>query len=197
MGRVSKAAAAQHREEVVEAASRLFRERGVQAVGLSDVMAAVGLTSGGFYKQFESKQALAAEATTRAFTLTNAIVEEVSDRHPGRPDEALQDLLATYLSTDNRDAPADGCAATALAAEASHEPLDSQVRTAYADGLSGFIDLLTGFTRGEGTRSERIAIVCTLVGALSLARATAGTPLSDEILQSARAHLAPEVAQSR
>ncbi|MEV4319494.1 TetR family transcriptional regulator [Actinocrispum sp. NPDC049592] len=192
MGRVSKAAAAQHREQVVEAASRLFRERGVQAVGLSDVMAAVGLTPGGFYKQFESKQALAAEATSRAFALTNAVLEEVSGRHPGRPDEALQELLVTYLSTDNRDNRADGCAATALAAESSHEPLDSQVRTAYADGLAGFIDLLTGFTPGETTRSERIAMACTLVGALSLARAAAGTPLSDEILHSARAHLTPK-----
>ncbi|RJQ77723.1 TetR family transcriptional regulator [Pseudonocardiaceae bacterium YIM PH 21723] len=192
MGRVSKAEAAQHREQVVDAASRLFRERGVQGVGLSDVMAAVGLTPGGFYKRFGSKQDLAAEATTRAFALANAVIEQVSARHPGRPDEALRELVAAYLSAESRDCPAEGCAATALAAEAAREPADGQVRAAYVEGIGGFIESLTGFTGAEATRADRITIMCTLVGALSLARATAGDPLSDEILRAVREHLTPD-----
>ncbi|HJP78812.1 MAG TPA: TetR/AcrR family transcriptional regulator [Pseudonocardiaceae bacterium] len=196
MARVSKEQAAQHRAEAVDAASRLFRDRGSNEVGLSEVMAAIGLTQGGFYKQFSSKQALAAEATDRAFELANADIEEATEQHPDDPVEALRAFVADYLSAHKRDERADGCAATALSADATHDEADGPIRAAYTRGVAGFIDALIPFTESGDDRAQRIATVCTLVGALTLSRATAGNPLSEEILAAARDHLIPPESTS-
>ncbi|HEX4223102.1 MAG TPA: TetR family transcriptional regulator [Pseudonocardiaceae bacterium] len=191
MARASREQAAQHRADVVDAASRLFRDRGLREVGLSEVMTEVGLTQGGFYKQFASKQALAAEATSRAFELKNADLDWVAAQHPDDPSAAMRDLVASYLSPGSRDDRADGCAATALSGDATHDEPDGSVRAAYTRGLDGFVAALSSFTESDDDRAERIATVCTLVGALTLSRAAAGSPLSDEILAAVRDHLSP------
>jgi TetR/AcrR family transcriptional repressor of nem operon len=181
---------------VVDAASRLFRDRGLHEVGLADVMTAVGLTQGGFYKQFTSKQALAAEATSRSFVLKNAEVDWVAEQHPGDPSAALRELIANYLSPESRDDRADGCAATALSGDATRDDPDGPVRAAYTEGLDGFVEALIPFGGPGADRAERIVTVCTLVGALTLSRATAGSPLSDEILAAVRDHLTPTQSTS-
>jgi TetR/AcrR family transcriptional regulator, transcriptional repressor for nem operon len=189
MSRVTRAEAARHREQVVAAASRLFRERGVDSVSLAELMARVGLTHGGFYRQFASKEALAAEATTAAFDEWSAIMRQVAERNAKAPVRRWRELVDTYLSAQHRDGPASGCPVTALGGEVAREAPDSPVRAAYATGVQASMDVLGRFGGRASTRDEQIVTLCTLVGALTLARATAGDPLSDEILRAAKAHL--------
>lgn len=196
MARASKEQAAQHRADVVDAASRLFRERGLHEVGLAEVMTAVGLTQGGFYKQFSSKQALAAEATDRAFELTNARLQSIAADHTADPAAGLRAFVTSYLSTDSRDDRADGCAATALSGDATRDDLDGPVRAAYTRGIEKFVEALVPFSDTGTSRADRIATVCTLIGALTVARATAGDPLSDEVLAAVLHRLTPQVSTS-
>ena len=189
MARASKEQAAQHRADVVDAASRLFRERGLSEVGLAEVMTAVGLTQGGFYKQFSSKQALAAEATDRSFELANELADTIAADQPDDPVAALGAFVAHYLSAASRDDRANGCAATALSGDATHDEQDGPVRAAYTRGIEAFVEAMVPFTGPDSDRADRIVTVCTLVGALTAARATAGSPLSDEILAAVRDHL--------
>jgi TetR/AcrR family transcriptional regulator, transcriptional repressor for nem operon len=171
MGRVSQAQARENRDHIVRAAARLFRERGIAGVSVADVTAAAGLTHGGFYKHFASKEALVAEAVGRA-------VDDQIARLDGYPDRAA--LLTAYLSPAHRDSPGDGCPTAGFGGDLAREDPAHPARRAYADGLRAYADRLDG----------DLAAVSTLVGALLLARATAGTPLSDELLEAAAARLA-------
>ncbi|MFI5890264.1 TetR/AcrR family transcriptional regulator [Actinoplanes sp. NPDC051513] len=170
MGRVSQAQAQENRKRIIETAARLFRERGVAGVSVADVMAEVGLTHGGFYKQFASKEALVAEAVGQAFG-------ELTDRL-GTVDR--ENFVRTYLSAEHRDRPGDGCPAAGFGGDLSHEQPGAAV-DAYAKGL----DL---YARELGS----LADVATLVGAMVLARATAGTEVSGRVLQAARERLLSE-----
>ena len=161
MGRVSQAQALENRRHVVETAARLFRERGVQGVSVTDLMAEAGLTHGGFYKQFASKDALVGEAVAEAFGAVDADPAGFVDR---------------YLSPAHRDDPGGGCPAAGFGTDVAHEPPDSTAREAYAKGIAGYADLFDG----------DLAAVSMLVGAIILARATVGTELSDQILTAAR-----------
>src|SRR3954469_979688 len=111
MGRVSQAQAQENRRTVVRTAARLFRERGVDGVSVADVMAEVGLTHGGFYKQFASKEALVAEAVGQAFT-------ELSE---SLKDQDRDDFVRGYLSPAHRDNPGPGCPAAGFAGDLAHE----------------------------------------------------------------------------
>lgn len=196
MARASKEQAARHRADAVDAASRLFRDRGLNEVGVAEVMTAVGLTQGGFYKQFPSKQALAAEATDRAFELAGRHVQSFAADHADDHNAALRAFVADYLSVANRDNRADGCAATALSGDATRDEPDGPVRAAYTRGIEGFIEHMAAFSAAGTGRDERIVTVCTLIGALTVARATTGSPLSDEVLAAVRHHLTNQKSTS-
>ncbi|WP_405009928.1 TetR/AcrR family transcriptional regulator [Kitasatospora sp. NBC_01539] len=179
MGRVSQAQARDNRRRVVETASRLFREQGTR-VSLADLMKASGLTHGGFYKQFASKEALVDEATAHAFAELTRHHKDGLDRYAGQRDAAQRTLIDTYLSTEHRDSAADGCPAAALATDMARDGGDSEARHVYTRGVSDFADWLTTEDQDGITR------LCTMVGALVLSRATKGSPLSEEILTTAR-----------
>jgi TetR/AcrR family transcriptional repressor of nem operon len=183
MGRVSQAQAQENRRNVVRIAARLFRERGIDGVSVADVMAAAGLTHGGFYKQFASKEALVTEAVGQAFA-------EQAERlggyraHDGEQ-AARAAFLADYLSAEHRDNPGPGCPTAGFGGDLARENPDNPAKIPYARG----VDL---YSRWLGSESEPdLVAVSTLVGALVLARATAGTDLSDQILAAARAALLP------
>ncbi|WP_405386621.1 TetR/AcrR family transcriptional regulator [Streptomyces sp. NBC_01102] len=182
MGRVSQAQAEENRRRVVETASRLFREQGTH-VSVADLMKASGLTHGGFYKQFASKEALIDEATTHAFDELTQLHEGGLERHAGRRDAARRELMDTYLSVEHRDGAADGCPVAALVTDMAREPGDREARRVYAEGVGDFAEWLAN----DG--QDGIARLCTMVGALVLARATEGYPISEEILTGARAAL--------
>ena len=185
MGRATQAQAQQNRQQVVAAAARLFRERGVQAVSVAELMAAAGLTHGGFYKHFPSKEALVGEATGQAF-------RELGDRlgatEQAQPGEARDALIDYYLSPEHRDDAGHGCPTAGLAADVAREPADSPARVPYASGVEGFAQWL-----GDDG-DEDLVTLSTMVGALLLARATAGTEVSDRILAAARASLSGPTA---
>ncbi|WP_203948403.1 TetR/AcrR family transcriptional regulator [Planotetraspora thailandica] len=189
MSRVSQAQALENRASAVAEAARLFRERGVQGVSVADVMKAIGLTPGGFYKQFGSKEALVAEATIRAFEERGAYLAGLSEAHPDAT-TARKALLDEYLSPDHRDDPGTGCAAAGLAGDiAKTDDDDMGPRGTYADGVREFADWLSDTDREDG-----LAATATLVGAILLARATAGTDLSEDILAAARRSLEAQLS---
>jgi TetR/AcrR family transcriptional regulator, transcriptional repressor for nem operon len=192
MPRASKQQTQQHRLAITDASARLMRERGIHGVTVSDLMAAAGLTHGGFYRHFESKETLAGEACARAFAES---VQRWQQRVAAGPDRrsALLALTDGYLSARSRDTPGVSCPTTALACDVAREPAGSPLRAAFVAGTRQLVDVLASLQNGDGEmadRGEAMAQFATMVGALILARATAGDALSDELLSAAREKLA-------
>ncbi len=185
--RVSREQAALNRDRIIDAAGALFRAKGFGGVGVADIMKAADLTHGGFYGHFTSKDDLVAQASKRAMARAATNWERVVADAPDTPFAAL---LKHYLSERHRDDPGKGCVFAALAADASRS--GKVVRSAFAEGLESLIDILTDAIpdRSKAARRRKaVAAMAALVGALGLARATEGTPLSDEILDAARREL--------
>jgi TetR/AcrR family transcriptional repressor of nem operon len=189
MPRVSKAQAAQNRSTIVEASARLFRERGIDGVSVADLMADAGLTHGGFYGHFESKEALAAEACTYAFTQTRERRHETLAAAKAGSDK-LGLHADRYLSAGNVGAPGQGCPAVGLAADVARLPADAPARASYAAGLEDMLTDLMKMGDGQLSREQALVRLATLVGAVTLARGTAGLPLSDDVLKAVRTALA-------
>jgi TetR/AcrR family transcriptional regulator, transcriptional repressor for nem operon len=194
--RLTKEKVAENKARVIATAARLFRERGFEGVGVADLMHAAGLTPGGFYNHFESKDALTAETCAWIFEKTVAMMEDMAgiEDDAARAD-AIADYKRRYLSEKARDAPAARCPMVALSTDVSRQP--GPVRRIYAAGLRGYLDAFAralggrGAVRRKAKRQEAIATLAMLAGALSLARsvAEADPELSDEILAAAAARL--------
>ncbi|GAA3080362.1 TetR/AcrR family transcriptional regulator [Streptosporangium carneum] len=182
MGRESQAQAQQNRERVVDTASRLFREQGTE-VSVADLMKAAGLTHGGFYKQFASKGALIGEATAHAFDEHTRLRATALERHAGDHDAAQRAFIDAYLSTGHRDNAADGCPVAGLAVDIARGHGDAEARRVFTEQVG---DTAAWLATAD---QDGIARLCTMVGALVLARATTGSPLSEDILAAARAVL--------
>ncbi len=176
--RVTREKAAENRERIIDAASQLFRENGFDGVGIDAIMQEAGLTHGGFYGHFASKDDLAAQALTHAL--------QRGDERQSRCAN-LRDLVADYLSPRHRDRCAKGCAVAALGADLARQgPSVRHVLTAHVrarlDGLSRLITSGSTNTR----RKRAIATLAALIGAMTLARAVDDPALSDEILAATR-----------
>jgi TetR/AcrR family transcriptional regulator, transcriptional repressor for nem operon len=189
MPRVSRAEAEKNRAAIERASSRLFRERGLRA-SLDDVMAAAGLTHGGFYGHFQSKDDLASAACADAFAESverwHGRIENASDRTA-----AHAALIERYLTPQNRDSAGTACPLAALATDVAREREDKPVRHKFREGLERLTGLLTRVQPGrtQRARERALAEISTLVGAMILARATSGSPLSDELMRAARRSL--------
>ena len=199
MPRVSRAEAESHREQITEASSRLFRERGIKGVSVADLMGAAGLTHGGFYGHFESKDALAGVAVARAFEQS---AERWHKRVASKPDDAARRALLVdrFLTPQSLRDVGMGCPSVSLATDVAREPAAAPIRTAYLDGLESLVQILSSVEEGadsDAKRSAALADFATLAGALMLARATEGAPLSAEILAAARARLTPAPARNK
>ncbi|MBO1332773.1 TetR/AcrR family transcriptional regulator [Streptomyces sp. VRA16 Mangrove soil] len=190
MGRVSREQAEENRRRVVETASRLFREQGTH-VSVAELMKAAGLTHGGFYKQFASKEALVDEATAHAFGELARRYEAAAEQGTGGRNPARRAFVDAYLSVEHRDDAGAGCPVAGLAADIAREAGGSEARRVYTDGVRAFADRLATDDQ------DGVASLCTLLGALVLARATQGDPLSEEILATARAALNEEAGERR
>jgi TetR/AcrR family transcriptional repressor of nem operon len=183
MGRVSQAQAQENRQRVVATASRMFREKGT-AVSVADLMKAAGLTHGGFYKQFASKEDLVDEAIAHAFDDPTAHSAVAIEEHAGEHEAARRTLIEHYLSIWHRDHAGDGCPVSGFAADLGREP--GQAAGAHHVYVNGVRNLAARLATGD---DDGMAQFCTMVGALVLARATRGNPLSEELLQAARTAL--------
>ncbi|MCF5547205.1 TetR/AcrR family transcriptional regulator [Pseudomonas salomonii] len=189
MPRVSRKQAELNREIIVEAATHLFRERGLHGISLSDVMAAAGLTHGGFYGHFASKEALATEACQKAFEQSNLGWQEKISRSDD-VHAAREAILRPYFSTQHRDNPGDGCPISAFTPDMCHEPADTALQHAFIDGVEQSLEVFAQLQ--DEDREAMLAKYAMMIGALTLARATRGSSLSDEFLEAARNTLLQE-----
>lgn len=188
--KVSRERAAENRERVLDVASRLFREKGIDGIGVAKLMQEAGLTHGGFYGSFASKAALAAEACERAGQQSVRRWRRIIDGARGRGEDPYAALVAAYLSPAHRDNPGQGCMFTTLAAEAPrHEP---ELRQALGTNLQDLLELLREVAPGEDAASRDTraqTTLSTMVGALMLARALPDEAESGRLLATARASL--------
>ena len=179
--KVTREEAQRNRERIVEAAARRFRERGFEGIGVADLMKEAGLTHGGFYGHFDSKEQLMAEALAHAQASSRELWARRAASHPDDPVAALARM---YLSPRHRDDPGNGCVMAALATDAARQ--GPAVRGAFSEGLRASFTFLSGLFTGATARVRRrkaIATYASWVGALVLARAAADDPaLSKEIL---------------
>ena len=179
MGSSQADKAASH-DRIVKAASRRIRRDGIDNVSVAELMNQAGLTHGGFYRHFDSRDDLVAEAIDAALAQGSERVHAAAARLGGA--DALGAIIDAYLSRLHRDKPETGCAVAALPTDSARA--DGRVRAAYSRQVRTYLDLLAKLTPARD-RNERHLILAALVGALLLARAVDDPDLSDEILESA------------
>jgi TetR/AcrR family transcriptional repressor of nem operon len=183
--KVTKEKSAENRRALVRAASKLFKQHGIDGVGVADIGREAGLTHGALYAQFESKEALAAEAL--ADSLERGYARRVES---AGEDFNLAEYLDWYLSKRHRDGLATGCAMTASGSEIARQ--GKNVSRAFADGFAKFAENFEqhlGTADSSATDRERaLAIAAAAIGAVIVSRAVskAEPKLADEILASAR-----------
>jgi len=179
--KVSREQAAENRARVIEVASRLFREKGFDGIGVADIMKGAGLTHGGFYGQFASKDDLAAEACAQTLDRSIARWMQLS-----AGDDPLAAIVNSYLAPSHRNAPGSGCALSALSGDAVRQP--DAVRRVFTQALQSFVGILTKLVSAASRPARRrkaLATMAGLVGAVILSRAVNDAGLSDEILNAA------------
>ncbi|MFE5392986.1 TetR/AcrR family transcriptional regulator [Streptomyces sp. NPDC056568] len=198
MPRMSREVAEQHRQQVIRNTSRLIREKGADGVTVPEAMDSAGLTHGGFYRHFTSKDDLLAQALTAAFVERRTAMDRIGEDHdcPDGP-SARASFLAMYLSELHRDHPADGCPAAAVAADAARTEPGAPLRTAFTAGLRDLADGLRQWDEPEreGGSEAALADLALLVGTVLLARASDDRELSHAFLEAARDRLDPQSTQ--
>ena len=188
MPRVSRDEAQANRTRVTQAASTMYRERGIDRVSLAEVMTAAGMTIGAFHAQFGTKEALAVEAFSHAFAEMDLQWRQ-RIHEQGASQKLLMEFVGYYLSVDNRDGPGSGCAFAGLASDVAHEDKSSPLRPTFLFGIKRFLqtltELLPSYLSKRKRRQRTLALYSMLVGAITIARATRQDPISDEILSAA------------
>ena len=186
--RKSKQEAAATRQRIVTAAAAAFRKNGITGTGLSDLMAAAGLTHGGFYRHFDSKDQIVAEACTAA---VDPLVEQLAAAASGKsPQRGLKTIVENYLTAAHRDEPADGCPLAALGSEMARA--DERTRAAATQAflkLVGVIASQFGKTRPDVARRRALVAAATMIGALTMSRIATDSELSASILREAEKQL--------
>ena len=191
MPRVSRAETQKNRAAIERASARLIRERGL-GVSVAEVMGAVGLTHGGFYGHFQSKDELTAIACAVAFAEGESRWKQRVARADS-PEAGRAAVIEGYLASRNRAAA--HCPLSSLATDVAREDDGKPVREAFSAGLERLVAVLASVQPDDDAqdarRAKALVQMSTMVGALVLARATQGRPVSDEFLDAARAHLLP------
>jgi TetR/AcrR family transcriptional regulator, transcriptional repressor for nem operon len=180
--RVSQAKAAENRDRIVAEAARLFGERGIDGVGIDAIMQAAGLTHGGFYRHFGSKEDLVAAAVDRRLSQSASLGDVPAELKP---------YLDSYLSARHRDDPGGGCAMAALGCDVARG--GDEVRRRFTEAVAAQVDRFRGWLgdrRGERSRDRALLAVSAMVGAMVLARAVDDPALSEDLLAAARSGIA-------
>ena len=190
--RQSREEKARTHDRIVETASARIRGQGMEGPGVAEMMQAAGLTHGGFYKHFDSRRELIAEAADHAFAYAGRTLDKYADDEPD-PFAAWVDW---YLSEEHRDDPgADRCPVAALVGDVGRA--DDGVRAGYSVVVERYIATLEGMLGGgEDARRQATIAVSTLVGSLVLARAVDNDALSNEILLTPREALRHQAAST-
>jgi TetR/AcrR family transcriptional regulator, transcriptional repressor for nem operon len=184
--RVTGEQAVAHREKILEVAGALFRERGFDGIGVADIMKSAGLTHGGFYGHFASKDDLAAETTARVLAREGWLQTLTGNLSP-----SFGDVVRSYLTPRHRDDAGHGCLLAALGSDVARQP--RSVRRAFTEGCRLRLEALQKLLPGRSAAARRekaVATMAGLVGALVLSRAVDDPKLSTEILEVASATFA-------
>jgi TetR/AcrR family transcriptional regulator, transcriptional repressor for nem operon len=190
--KVSRSQVEKHRKQILDRAIELFRERGFDGVGLADIMKSAGLTHGGFYGHFASKNELIAQAYVNGLATSEQSWLSDAAKNPANP---LAAMIKSYLSSRHRDDLAGGCVFAALGAETVRQ--SERVRRVFTDGLGDKILFLMKYVPGLSERARHrraIATLAGLIGALILARTVDDQALSDEILRAVADSLSPSAS---
>jgi TetR/AcrR family transcriptional repressor of nem operon len=192
--RKSKDETARTRRHIVDTAAVEFRRGGIAGTGVADIMGAAGLTQGGFYRHFDSKDALVQESLGSSMDALRATIEESMTGRSGRA--GVLAAIDDYLSVEHRDSTSP-CPFVSLGSELARE--DSAVRDAATAGLRRLAELiarqLTGVSPGAA-KNKALVIVSTMIGAMTVARLVPDRALSTLILAQARKSLAEQVRQA-
>ncbi len=184
--RVSKQKSAEHRQQIVQAAARLFKEHGIGATGVDSITREASLTHGAVYSQFGSKEAIATDALRLALRDSKQTWLRMASKKGHK--KALPAIVASYLSARHRDAPGSGCVVAALGGEISRQP--DAVRDAFTDEFTRAADFLAELISSDDssiTRDDALASFASMAGGLMLARAVNDPALSDRILKATAA----------
>jgi TetR/AcrR family transcriptional regulator, transcriptional repressor for nem operon len=196
---VSKEQAAENRRAIVAAATRLFRERGVEAIGLSELMKHAGFTQGGFYNHFESKADLVAEVLASAIAEGNTEFAKFARAPVDGSTTSLRRYISWYLSQAHRDNIDHGCPVAGFAGDVPR--LGAGAQSHFAGGLDDQITILAGLIAESGSlaaeggrrtlRDQAVSLHCEMLGALVLSRsvAQAAPAFSNEILDNVHRHV--------
>jgi len=178
---------AQTRRRIIEAAASEFRGKGIDATGLAELMSAAGLTHGGFYKHFDSKDQVVEESVAHAaHSLANSLQSKLSSSSA----RALQAAIDDYLSAEHRDNARDGCPFVALGSEITRG--NKPLREAATVGFLRLVDAIAAQLKNmppAAARKKALVMLSTMIGALTMARVVTDPDLSDSILRQARKDL--------
>jgi TetR/AcrR family transcriptional regulator, transcriptional repressor for nem operon len=170
---------------IVRKASVRLREKGAHGIGVADLMKDAGLTHGGFYAHFDSREALVIEAFTHAMDRSIERWRKLAEQTP--PEKRLAMIVNTYLTPLHRDDPGHGCSVPALGAEIARE--SPKTRRAFAGRLEQMIDTLAAQLPGvprKAARKQAMAAIATMMGTLVLARVAGSGDFSEELLGAGR-----------
>jgi len=184
----SKIEAAETRRRIIKTASAEFRRKGINGAGVNDVMAAAGLTHGGFYRHFASKDQLVAEACAAAMGSVEETNKASACLALGK--DGLEAILADYLSTDHRDNPSEGCVLAGLGSELARS--DDKTRAA---ATAGFLKLVDAFAqqyrmKPQAAKARALVTASAIIGAITMSRIVTDPKLSAAILRQTKKHLA-------
>jgi TetR/AcrR family transcriptional regulator, transcriptional repressor for nem operon len=170
-------------ERIVRTAAKRLREKGLEGVAIADLMKEVGLTVGGFYKHFDSRDDLVLEALRAA---TGPWEKQILAAEADGLPVTYESLIDSYLNETHRDHPGNGCPISALACDIVRG--GKQIRSLLTEWVKSSVELLANLLPQDdgATRSKAILTVSALVGAVELARAASDQTLSDEILEVTR-----------
>jgi TetR/AcrR family transcriptional repressor of nem operon len=180
-------------DRIVDAAARAIRRSGYNGTGVADIMKDAGLTHGGFYAHFPSREAMLAEAADRAGGESVALMQQIAASLP--PSEALPAMMEAYLSKEHLEGVETGCAVAALGSEMPRQA--PEVRRAATRRIKEMIDLVSRQLPDwgqPGAHERALFTVASMVGTLVLARAVDDTRLSDALRKAALKHLTPTQA---
>ena len=187
--RVSREKAAENREQIIETAARLLRQHGFDGIGVADIMKAAGLTHGGFYRNFASKDDLAVKAGERVIADTTELLKAGQAEQPPDP---LRALVERYVSSAHRDDPGSGCILPALAADAARRD-DPALRAVFTTAIQFYLEQIAQLSsappRSAGGRHPA-AILSEMVGAVILSRVIADDPLAESLIAAVVADIA-------
>jgi TetR/AcrR family transcriptional repressor of nem operon len=176
----------EHKQEthdrIVRKASVRLREKGAHGIGVADLMKEAGLTHGGFYAHFDSREALVIEAFAYAMDRSMENWRKITDEVA--PEKRLAMIAESYLSTLHRDNPGHGCSIPALGAEIARE--SPKTRKAFAGKLDEMIEMMADYIPNQprkAARKQAIATLAAMAGTMLLARIAGSSELSDEVLK--------------